>query len=201
MTKAKPDDFLLNTDYEMDKIIYFKEGSIMPGEVQTIDHGLHFRPLLFGPCGFNSDFSDPKMSPYLQWTNNGSISFQYYATASQITINYTNDDNSSQKLYYRLYGFQTTGSTRPAPKTSGKAKTFIINTDYNYCKLYKKGYTNSDLTIEHNFGYIPLVLAWDSYGSPIWFSDTGGEYVAVTTSNVVIKCSSRVHYRIYYDEA
>ena len=91
----------------------------------------------------------------------------------------------------------------PAPKTSGKANTFVINTDYNYCKLFKKGYTESDLTIKHNFGYIPLVLAWDAYGAPLWLYDSNTDHIEVTSSNVVIKCSpdSRVHYRIYYDKA
>ena len=207
MAKADPKDFILNTDYEMDKIIYYTEGEITPGSTNFIMvDNLSFVPLLFGNCAFNSDFSDSRMSPYVQWVDNGQIEFQYWAGLSSgrvfIGIRYNNTENANKKLYFRLYGFEPSNSTTKTPKTSKLSKKFILNTDYNYCKLYKKGVVSGDAEIEHNLGYIPFVLAWNGtpYTTQHWmnYSDS---YVTVTTKKVVIKSSGTTHYRIYYDEA
>ena len=65
MAKVDPRDFLLNTDYEMDKIVYFKEGSLNSGQTDvSIPHKLGFAPLIFGICAFNEDFSDARGIPY-----------------------------------------------------------------------------------------------------------------------------------------
>ena len=206
MAKVDPQDFIINTDYEMDKIIYYTEGSMMPSgtvgtpSVKYIDHNLGFTPLIFGVWSFNSDFTDSKMSPYNQFTDTGVLWFQYSSGNSQILLQYRNDDEPTQKLYYRLYAFEPSNVNKVVPKTSGKAREFIVNTDYNYCKLFKKGYVDGSATITHNLGYIPLVLAWTG-STQVWSNDQD-DYVEVTKTQVIIKRSAnwRTHYRIYYDE-
>lgn len=202
--KIDPRDFLLNTDYEMDKIVYFTSGEISPGETISIPNNLSFTPLVFGVCAFNEDFSDPKISPYQESIDSGTILLQFYARNGEIVVRYQNDRSSSEKMYYRIYAFEPTGSSSNAPYTSSKAKKVILNTDYNYCKLYKKGVTDSDLAITHNFGYIPFVLAWREGGGtcmPQWFSDNDLGYVEVTNTTVYLKSGNdKLHYRIYYDE-
>lgn len=196
-----PRNFLLNTDYEMDKVIYFASGDITPGNGWYVEHNLGFTPLVFGVCAFNSDFSDPRISPFLQWTNPGQIQFQFNATNTDIIMNYANSQSPNQKLYYRFYAFEPSNSSAAIPSTSNLANKFVLNTDYNYCKLFKKGIANGNTTIQHNLGYIPFVLAWfEPFTAPWWRSDKD-DYITVTNSTVVIHTTSTIHYRIYYDEA
>lgn len=196
-----PRNFLLNTDYEMDKIIYFSSGDISPNNTDYIYHNLGFAPLVFGVCAFNEDFSDSRISPYLQWVSEGAIQFQFWATDEFIRINYRNDQSNDKKLYYRLYAFEPSNSSAQISPTNEKAKQFVLNTDYNYCKLFKKGIAHGNETIQHNLGYVPFVLAWDGgLLMPHWMN-TDSANITVTTSTVVIKSNGDTHYRIYYDEA
>lgn len=205
-----PRKFLLNTDYEMDKIIYFKDGNLNVGDYNVqIPHGLGFTPLVFGVCSFNSDFSDPRSIPYSYNTNSTSIAFNVQADSTNITIGYTNTSGTPAKIYYRLYAFEPSNSTATIAPTNTSAKTFVLNTDYNYCKLYKKGISNGDSTIAHNLGYVPQVLAWEESGGYIVPIDTSTPedpitntptYISVSTSNITTHGYGTVYYRIYYDE-
>lgn len=232
MSKVDPRDFLLNTDYEQDKIVLYLDGMMQPGTTQDIMHQLPFTPLLFGVCAYNEDFSDSKSVPFNDKVSmagtppieTSAISFDAlaYNNEPKITLTYNNTEDANQALYFRLYAFQPSDSTAPAPITSRHAKSFLLNTDYNYCKLYKKGIIdgNSDTIITHNFGYIPQVLAWLEVGSfgnyimPIYFNtlgDDSGTYVPtgieVTDTQILFKYANnwvpdcKIHYRVYYDEA
>ena len=130
MAKTDPNDFLLNTDYEMDKIIYFKEGSIEPGNIQTFPSGFNFAPLLFGVCSYTSDFSDTYSFPYTLQTSNSSVSFRVSAdiVSYVVKVQYSVYPNTQQKMYYRLYGFEPSNSSSKIPPTSNYAKNFILNT-------------------------------------------------------------------------
>ena len=123
--------------------------------------------------------------------------------------------NTNQRLYYRLYGFEPSNSTAQIGSTQKDAKQFMINTDYNYCKLYKKGVLDTNGSVKHNLGYTPLVLAWQEYAwrnpapsliSPCWMSggdDTNIASVTVTPTEISvvgIPTNGKLHYRIYYDE-
>lgn len=219
MAKVDPRDFLLNTDYEMDKIIFFKEGTLNAGDYNIdITHNLPFTPLVFGVCAFNSDFSDARAIPYEQLTQTDSITFDAPANSSVIRMAYTNTAGTPNKIYYRLYAFEPSDSRAKVGATSKYAKDFILNTDYNYCKLFKAGTVSgaSDTTISHNLGYIPQVLVWsetsNGWVSPIERADWGNiqgtesvNGVMVTTTEVQFKASlyqfDKIHYRIYFDEA
>lgn len=213
---SDPTDFLLNTDYEMDKIVYYKSGEVMPNNGESYryidEFDLGFIPLVFATLSYTEDFSDTKMNSMIA-ADGTTISLQAFSDG--ITLDYHNTVNPNQKLYYRIYAFEPSNSTASVGKTQKDAKQFILNTDYNYCKLYKKGIATSNTTIDHNLGYVPLVLAWQenrwtnpSPGIviPCWFSgaeDSNYASVSVTSSSVTITgipANAKVHYRIYYDE-
>ena len=211
-----PRNFLLNTDYEIDKIVYFTSGSLLAGNTQNITHNLGFTPLVFGVCAFNSDFRDPHALPYEYLTQSNTVAFTLGADGTNVQIGYDDYNAPSSRAYYRIYAFEPSNSAAVVAPTSSNANKFILNTDYNYCKLYKKGTVsgNANTNVAHNLGYLPQVLAWseDSSGlimpieTSVWdsspFGNTNG--VGVTTSNVQFKFSgvgySKIHYRIYYDE-
>lgn len=205
-----PRKFLLNTDYEMDKIIYFTEGHTgVTNTPLTISHGLGFAPLIFGVCAFNSDFTDSRSIPYNYTTASDSISFTVEATDTDIQINYSNTAQTPDDFYYRIYAFEPSNSTATVPPTNSSAKEFVLNTDYNYCKLFQKGILNGDSTVTHNLGYIPQVLAWSEESNiiipieestPVDPITNTPQYITVTNTSIQTVGYTKVHYRIYYDE-
>ena len=178
--KVDPRDFLLNTDFEMDKIVYFKEAELMPDQFggASISHSLGIAPLVFGVWSKTKDFaiphafceagfSEPATGKYVVETisctsTESSINFIQYAG--------TESTPAPFKFYVRIFGFEPSDSHKNLPKTSFNADTFVLNTDYNYLKLYKKGVENivipsqaiapSAITIKHNLGYRPQALFW-----------------------------------------
>lgn len=209
--KIDPRDFYINTDYEMDKIILYKTGELNIGDYYvTIPHNLKFKPLIFGVFSEAQDFSSGTYPlPYSNISTQGSMSVDAWSDSTYIYLSYANTADTPSKLYYRIYGFEPSNSYATASPTSKHANDFILNTDYNYCKLKEKGVIDypTDYTIQHKLGYIPQVLVWhETAGSiyPIWVSypyDSGMSNVKVTDQSVIITGMERAHYRIYYDEA
>lgn len=219
--KVDPREFFLNTDYEMDKIIYFKSGELSVNSPVEFAHNLAFTPLLFGVCAFNSDYSDSRPIPYVE-VFGGGVGYACTAIAypNKIHLEYSNLNlDPPGKMYYRIFGFEPSDSRANTPITSKYAKQFIINTDYNYCKLLKKGFVdcspNSTATVNHNLGYIPQAIIWqqDQSGSivipnrismPQPDLPSALQAIDVTNNSIVVHNASgqnRYHYRIYYDEA
>ena len=211
-----PRKFLINTDYEMDKIIYFKQVKFT-SSVEIL-HGLPFTPLAFGVWSTDENFNS--VNP-LGELDSGSeqgyqplLSVECKATAS--TIKLTSAGNTSNSdIYYRVYAFEPAGSTAQISPTTAPAQKFALNTDYNYCKLMQTGtFTQSNESFAHNLGYIPQVLAWVEYKpsssgaiQPITFGseDTGFKITvtnnAIQIGNIMSAFTEKIHWRIYYDEA
>lgn len=208
MAKVDPRDFLLNTDYEMDKIIYFQNGSLDAGQYDIdIPHKLGFTPLIFGVCAFNEDFSDSRSVPFDYTTQSDTIQFTAAANSTNVRLSYINYNGTPNKIFYRIYGFEPDGTHNKVSPTSKYAQNFIINTDYNYCKLFEKGATEPTSTITHGLGYIPQTLAWIDTGTwirPAEESSTTSKII-VTDQNISFQYPalgiSKIHYRIYFDEA
>lgn len=202
-----PRNFLLNTDYEMDKIIYFRSGTLNAGQYDVdIAHGLGFTPLVFGVCAFNSDFSDARGVPYESLTQSDTVQFTAQANSTNVRISYINTSGSPSKIYYRLYGFEPSNSSATVAPTSSNASKFILNTDYNYCKLFKKGTASVGNTVSHRLGYIPQVLAWqvaNGWTMPVNQSASSSA-VIITNQDLIFDYQplgiDSFHYRIYYDE-
>ena len=215
---ANPTDFLLNTDQEMDKIVYFKSGDFT-GET-NFDHNLSFTPLIFGVWSTSSDFSNsnPLCTPDISYEPGANNPLGVYAVVrgdnGRIKVKALGDGSDTTKIYYRIYAFEPTDSKNSAPHTSSAAKQFVLNTDYNYRKLKASGtFTQNGEEYQHNLGYIPHVVAWLKDGQAIggnlepfsWASPFTGYYITVTTDKIKLTCPSggwvdKVYWRIYYDE-
>ena len=193
MAKVDPRNFLLNTDYEMDKIIYFKEFEWTTSSVTTkqVTHGLPTVPLLFGVWSANADFSD---SNEIGESNNPweqDLQIQARSNMEKIIFTLTpkmvNNAYVSTTFYVKVFGFEPGTNwintyydgdvqvkvplkmkgNKLAP-TSKYAKTFIVNTDYNYLKLLKAGrlgeWTGTRTEYTHGLGYVPQILTWETVG-------------------------------------
>lgn len=176
--KIDPRDFLLNTDYEMDKIIYYKEFkyTVSRSSSFTTPHNLKTIPLVFGIWSYHPDYSDcHELGASIDFTN--SPPCLCGADYTNITIE-LNPRNSNETFYIKVFAFETTYSNPDyyiAPKlnlptTSKYAKNFVLNTDYNYLKLLKSGdFATYDSSVgyskySHNLGYVPQLLEWSFAG-------------------------------------
>ena len=176
--KVDPRDFLLNTDYEMDKIIYFTEfnRTISSSTTITIPHGLKTIPLVFGMWSNNADYSNSHELG-AQTAFSGNIT-PCYVTADYNNVNVTLAPQSGNTNFYvRVFGFEPNYSNtgiefqhKKLATTNKYARKFILNTDYNYLKLLKSGnFLEWDTSrychaYKHNLGYLPQVLNWASIG-------------------------------------
>lgn len=239
-------DFLLTTDFPLDKVTFLRTGSVTlnntPGTSTSsfsINHGLPFTPLVMGNWSLSSDFSttyEYNSGPF-PYTGAGPGIFSRVlafgppfatpvggANSTNILVNYINT-SSAVTAYYRMYAFMPDGlADLDVASTAAASDDFIINTDYNYTKLYMSGTIPvpslpNSFTINHNLGYRPQVNVWmrdisDNRTYPLEFQINDAIYpppsleitVSVTTSAVVIYLPSTadvsdVYYRIYLDES
>ena len=213
---AKPKDFLLNTDYEMDKIILVETGDFV--SQKDISHNLGFAPMPFGVWSTDPDFttvntlgvtdseSYPGYTPRLGvWCR---------ADENKIRIDADGNGSESTKIYYRLFAFEPPDSTQTIPSTSTLANKFVLNTDYNYRKIMAIGtFTASNQEYVHNLGYIPQVMAWGDYrgwdprfGIEPYMSGSNFTNSKLTVTNDRIRVGrllngEKLYWRLYYDEA
>lgn len=209
-------DTLLNTDYPIDKIIGYSTGSFsisaFNSTTVTVPHSYTFAPLFFLKWSTTSDFS-------VSYDEIG-VSFNYISVnANADTVNVYlfpfNNTGSSVTIYYRLIYFMPTTVNEIAAQTQSALDSYVLNTDYNYTKIYEEGYiASSSGSITHNLGYYPQVEAWyvrasDSRLIHVVEGNVGlfatSPYVSVTDSDVTLNNGSGVsvsgwHYKIYLDE-
>jgi hypothetical protein len=185
MAKVDPRDFLLNTDFGMDKIIYYTDYNTSVSDITTITipHGLPTAPLVFGVWATNPDFVDSRNLDEGKDPWNRVLESSAYADMQNVYLRLTPDYNAQgyvqTDFYVRIFGFEP-GSNwdglvlkgKKIAPTSKYAKEFIINTDYNYLKLVKAGEitttydpTDQSWRFPHNLGYVPQVLLWWSFGA------------------------------------
>ena len=214
MAKVDPRDFLLNTDYEMDKLVLLKQGEFTSSI--EIPHNLSFTPLPFGVWSTDEDFDsvntigavDPNDEPWYT----PALGVECYADATKIKLTSSGNTNNT-KIYYRIYAFEPDDSKNNAPFTSQKAKKFILNTDYNYCKVKAHGvFTASGQSYEHNLGYLPQVMAWyvttaDQKVYPLMSSSEFTNVKLKVTDTQIIAGDfwagyfNKIYWKVYYDEA
>lgn len=209
------DHFRLDSDYPMDKIVYFKQGTFTPSSGSfSFSHGLSFTPLVFGVISKNSDFSE-SYSFNTPMVETGAITNfaprGIMALSNNTTIYFYVPDELRASLtgtyYYRLYGFSDESSNISTSETSSSGGNLIISSDYNYYKLYESGNVeysgSSSATINHNLGYKPFILLWgrsktftDEFPADItqlsYVSDSGNGIPAAHASStqLIIDCLS-----------
>lgn len=212
-----PRNFLLNTDYELDKIVLFKEDKFT--STYEWDHGLDFTPLVFGVWATDENFYSVNQIGELDSSSETGysplLSVECLATDTKVKLTSAGNTNNTD-LYFRVYAFEPPESTATVSPTSQNAKKFILNTDYNYCKLFQTGtFTQSNQEFTHGLGYIPQVMAWIKYApsylsgavQPLVVNSEATNFkLSVTTNKLkfgVLPTAiiSKIYWRIYYDEA
>ena len=172
-------DFLFNSDYAQDQIVYFKE-VVFKNKTnlyfEKIPHGLDFTPLVFGVWDNDDTYKNPKSVNALGKNTyrdiDGDIAYSnqvfVYANSTEIIVFVQPevDNNLSPvptNFHIRLYAFEPPDSHSAIKPTSKYAGKFIFNTKYNYLKLKQQGTIEADVStvsITHALGYVPQVLAW-----------------------------------------
>jgi len=200
-------NFLLNTDYPMDKVVYMTSGSFTSptgGIDYQFSHNLSFNPLIIGTWSLDSDFSTSREGGFFgfEGTDPTTVYAIFSADSTNITIR-TINPGASVVVYYRIYAFMPTNVNDDSTSTASIADNFVLNTDYNYTKLFLSGVSVAvaSTVVTHNLGYRPQVIAWlkDStiYGTEL-IVDMG--YIKVTDTTIeIVSPTYDVHYRIYAD--
>lgn len=222
-----PRNFLLNSDYPLDKVIYRATGSFAIGAgfataSATIPHGLSFTPLPVLQWSTTSDFSvvyeaGSGPAPDDIISNILGIALECTADSNSIDIDASNFNTSSYTIYYRVFCFMPSDVNVDADPTQDEGDSFILNTDQNYAKLFDSGKLTlaTTTTVTHDLGYEPQVFMWIEDGSGIIYtpftalnnsSATSGDQQGykVTDTQIEFKELSPSyafgHYRIYADE-
>lgn len=135
-----PNNFLVNTDYPFDMIVYYKSYELTTNgsssQTVTIPHDLGFTPLLFGIWSTTPDFE-------VSWP----LSDNYYAMYIWVESDENNiyickhQDNpvSGKKRYIKIYGFAPTSWTGDCKPTAQSNTALILNTDKIYAPLIAAG--------------------------------------------------------------
>ena len=215
-------DFLLNTDYPIDKVIY--RSTIFSMSLAAYDYqaasfahgnGGVFLPL--AQWSFSSTFAsgvyDIGTSPTSLGVTlyNGTVSVD----ATNIYYTFQNNTPSSVTIYFRVIGLAISGSDRNVAATS-QYQDLVLNTDNNYLKIVAEGQQDvldtQSLTVSHNLGYLPKTLVWSSFDSGITISRVdaigrdfiygdSGNLVRVTNADVIITnlfgLTLKYYYKVY----
>lgn len=222
-----PRNFLLNTDYPLDKVIYRSTGSFAIGAgfataSASISHGLSFTPLPVLQWSTSSDFSvvyeaGSGPAPDDIISNIVGIAVDCTADSNSIDISASNFNTSAYTIYYRVFCFMPSDVNADVNSTQDEGDNFVLNTDQNYAKLFDSGklLLSSSTTVTHSLGYEPQVFMWIESAAGTIFtpftalnnsSATSADQQGykVTDTQIEFKELSPSylygHYRIYADE-
>lgn len=222
----------LTSDYPVDKISYMKPGSfslasLASGAITTIPHGLPFAPLCGGSWSMVSDFSlqyeyaigtFPSGNPGLLF----GITANVFSDATNVYIIASNPTGGAVTIYYRLFGFEPSDSATDLNPIIGLADDFVLNTNYNYPKLFmfdkvslpSTSGTAFDYSVEHGIGITPQTMGWvqiDTYNgvttAPCWRPINGaplGTTLAVNDNYITFRIGTfqaahSAYFRVYLD--
>jgi hypothetical protein len=211
-------NFLMNTDYPIDKISSYYEGSTtvasLDSETPTIPHGLAYTPLYFVRWSTSPDFVVSYDELGVSTINDLILTAQTDSTNLYLFI--LNNTGSPVTFYYRVIYFMPTNVDLDAAETQSDLDNFALNTDYNYTKILLEDFVSSaTATIDHDLGYYPQVEAWfirsadgrcvHHVANSVAASSPEGPRARVTTTQVILEDGSLFpasgwHYKIYADE-
>lgn len=154
---ADPRNFILDSDYPMDKIVFIGEYTVQPTEIPdyfTANHNLGTLPLIIGIAS-NDNWQTTIPLPALD------IGIDVYSDNTKIMVVNMSDSTYSVKVF----GLTVESDNSDFSATSDLAQSYILNTEYDYMKLLMSGEFQFDSaktkTVQHNLGYVPTVLAWE----------------------------------------
>jgi hypothetical protein len=160
---ANAQNFLLTSDFPIDKVSGYNTGSIsVPANTSlfpTFAHGLSYAPTYFLKWSTTANFSISFDELGTSTVNNLQLTATIDLTTIYLFI--SNVSNSAVTIYYRFIFFMPPDINKDVLATVANLDVFMLNTDYNYTKLFLDDKTTSNIaTISHNLGYYPQVEAW-----------------------------------------
>lgn len=207
-------DFLLNTDYSADKIVWLKEGSISANAgsndirlSNTLGVNLFVRGV-FSRDNFQTayEFGASKDLP-----NSLVLDFSSYVASDTSEVLANIWLNSGSTVQYRLWGVVNEAETQNLDingTASDTANQFIVNTKYNLPRLYAEGYANPDTDYNHSLGFIPYVDVWayDQYMNKWSLLPVGifgsvfgvGSPITVDVSKISFTSQNPTYTKFYY---
>lgn len=226
---ANPSDFLFNSDYPIDQVVYMTTMSITIesgsyGTSVTQDHGLPFRPLATGNWSTDSNFSTQvyQVGSSRQYSS-GAVQVDVLANDTEIQVIGVNMSSSSVTVYLHIFCFAPADwDGEEIETTASDSNVFILSTDYNYCKLIQDGYIDiaqgGTGTVAHGVSQIPQAMVWyvntDGYThqqevsvvrSGATTPEFGNGWYSLDDTNLtivddgIISGTHRYYYRIYGD--
>lgn len=207
-------DFLLNTDYSADKIVWLQEGSISANAgsndirlSNTLGVNLFVRGV-FSRDNFQTayEFGTSKYLP-----NSLVLDFSSYVASDTSEVLAHIGLNSGSTVQYRLWGVVNEAETQNLDingTVSDTANQFIVNTKFNLPRLYAEGYANPDTDYNHSLGFIPYVDVWayDKYMKkwslfPVGTFGSGfigGSPITVDVSKISFTSQNPTYTEFYY---
>lgn len=225
MNPTSADETLINSDFPLDKVIYLGQITqvISLNADVIIQHGLPFIPLVKIVWSTTPDFFN------VYGVEEGPVStVSSAAFAPNLALAYADATNINMSFgaiytdmtaYIRIYAFMPSNVNDAAAFTSSQSDIFVMNSEYNYSKLYLNGVTDSSsvrlstVSVIHDLSFIPQVEAWHEINgriSPLSNATlfnyiNQGNSASVNDSSLVftrgsfISAPQRFHYRIYAD--
>lgn len=137
-----PNNFLVNTDYPLDMIIYYKYHSFKTNSSKTQDitiaHNLGFAPLLFGSWSFNQDFSKA-FSLLSDAYGDNQLALSVKSDENNIYIHKYQYSPQQKNVYIKIYGYAPTTWTGDCEPTAQSNGPLILDTDNKYASLLAAG--------------------------------------------------------------
>jgi hypothetical protein len=224
-----PRNFLLNTDYPVDQIIWLWEGTHTVSTGLTylnVDHDLPFTPLPKATWSTTSDYETTYSTGDGTLSSDGLLGLfdiqttQTSANSTRVQVPFVKTSAGSQLIYARLWGYMPSDVNVDIDPTAIAGDTFSFNTDYNYCKLLDAGKTassgvaSSSEIIVHGLGYYPQVEVWSEKNSEIYtlaytivvngtadYSNAELDTNELTLTRAAsLPDPEAFHYRVYADE-
>lgn len=217
---------VMTTDFPLDKVIFLHLGMLdLSSSLDYIfPNPFTFTPLIKVVWSTSPDFNttygvgDGPLStnPSFPFLPNLAVA---KADLSSITLQFGNP-GSIPSAYIRMYAFMPSDTSSAVEPNTSAGDAFVINSEYNYSKLYRAGVTpfsstaGSTETINHDLDYYPQIEAWYEKSGAIYsmaqiFKSGGSlstESFELTNSNLILRRdpfltgSERFHYRIYLDD-
>ena len=173
-------DFVFNSEYPIDKVIYLKEGKVTSNGVVnqvSFPHNLGFTPFVdgiysFGDPSFNESYTFGSGKNITIGTPPNTLQVPIYLNISAdknniyVIFNFLPSDYVGD-IYFKIYGLADESADVDVQPTANQADKFVFNSKYNYCKIIKEGYADpqgegKDVVINHGLGYYPQVSVWMS---------------------------------------
>lgn len=224
----RPNDYQINTNYPIDKIVFLKELSFKLDDnglfEQKVAHGLQSIPFSNAVISFDNWQTTYQAGTSRMARQYYSEEFNVYSDNTNVTVSGMFSEHTGENALVRMWGvFDSTTDATANPTRQLSNNKFVLNSRYNYLKLVKDGIIDvSDgvnREIKHGFGYMPIVELWAEsaydnlgfryYNRPDVFdsSDLVGQAFCVTRDKLIFRTGGdvlkikRFYYRMYADEA